>query len=559
MHELAPLIYDLAIMLGIAGVAVVLCQRIHQPVVLGYLIAGIVIGPYTPPYQLVKDIPNIQVISILGVIFLMFTLGLEFSFKKLTQVGLAALAIGAVEVILMVLIGYAAGKFLGWTYFDSLFLGAALSISSTTIIIKAIDELELKSERFASLIFAVLIVEDLIAVLLLVALSTVVITNHVFSLDMLYASLKLVMVIGGWFLLGYFIVPTLFRRISDYVSEETLTIVATSLCLMLVCVAAEFHYSAALGAFIMGSILAETTLVHRISNVMRPIRDIFGAIFFISVGMLIDPMVVVNHWQAVLILSLVTVIGKIVTTSFAGVAAGQGINTSLRVGFSMAQVGEFSFIIAALGLSLGVTTHTLYPLVVAVSGITTFTTPYLIRMSDRFAKRVEGRIPLRTHTVLDGYANWINKVEEKPKANILFNKYSLRLFFNGLIVAIIFTLADNEIYPRMAAYFGEESWMANTGCLILAAVGSSPFIWGMLCSYKGVGFSPAYLLVWLVTFFELAILSILYFQTWLTFFLFLLLGIAFVMFSYKWLDKYYRWLERQLIDNIQASDKDKKE
>lgn len=554
MHELAPLIYDLAIMLGLAGVAVVICQRIHQPVVLGYLLAGMVLGPYTPPYELLKDLPNIQVLSVLGVIFLMFTLGLEFSFRKLTQVGLSALVVGTIEVILMILIGYGVGQLLGWSYYDSLFLGAALSISSTTIIIKAVEELKLKNTPFAELIFGVLIVEDLLAILLLVALSTIVLTNHVFSMDMFHAALQLVMVVGGWFLVGYFIMPPLFRKIGKYISEETLTILAVSLCLILVCIAVKLHYSAALGAFIMGSILAETVLVHRIENLMKPIRDIFGAVFFISVGMLIDPHVIVQHWYAVMILSLVTIIGKIVTTSFAALITGESVNTSVRVGFGMAQVGEFSFIIAALGLSLNVTSEILYPLVVAVSGITTFTTPYLIKISGRLTAKIEGALPEQAKSLLNNYSLWVNKSENSSKKNILFNKRSLRLFFNGMLVAIIFTLVDNVVYPEVALYGGEETWITNTISLGVAMFASAPFIWGMMFSYRSKTFTPAYFIVWTITFFELAILSILYFQTWLTFILFLVIGLASVVALYRWLEKYYKWLERQLVKNIKAGE-----
>lgn len=401
MHELAPLILDLAVMLGLAGLVILLFQRIHQPVVLGYLVAGMIVGPYTPPRAFVSDISNIRILSELGVIFLMFSLGLEFSFQKLTRVGFSASVIGVIEVVLMTAIGYCAGWIMGWSHYNCLFLGAALSISSTTIIIKAVDELKLKTKRFAELIFGVLIVEDLLAILLLVALTTLVSTKNLLSIDILYAGFQLILVVGGWFIIGYFIVPPLFRRLTPYVSQETLTIISVALCLMLVSIAAKFHYSTALGAFIMGSILAETTLIHRIENAVRPIRDIFGAVFFISVGMLVDPIVILENWKIVLVISLVTVIGKIITTSLAALLTGQSLNTSVRVGFGMAQIGEFSFIIAALGLSLGIVNEILYPLIVAVSVITTFTTPYFIRFSGYISNLLERRLPKRTIYFLD--------------------------------------------------------------------------------------------------------------------------------------------------------------
>ena len=288
MHELAPIIQDLAVILGIASLVTLIFQYIRQPVVLGYIVAGIIVGPHTPPYILISDVDNVKVIAELGVIFLMFSLGLEFSFQKLASVGFSASITSLMEVILMMLIGFVTGQAMGWSFYDNVFLGAALSISSTTIIIKALEEMHLKGKRFATLIFGVLIVEDLLAILLLVALSSVVINkDHLFaSLSM--DAIKLVLVVGSWFLVGYFIVPYCFRKMIHYANQETLTITAIALCLLLVCIATHYHYTPALGAFIMGSILAETPQIHRIEEAIRPIRDIFAAVFFVSVGMLMD-------------------------------------------------------------------------------------------------------------------------------------------------------------------------------------------------------------------------------------------------------------------------------
>lgn len=564
MHEIAPLIYDLAIMLGVAGIVMLIFQRIHQPVVLGYLVAGMIIGPYTPPHAFVNDIPNIQILSDLGVIFLMFSLGLEFSFQKLTRVGFSASVTGILEVVFMVAIGYIVGRLMGWSYYDSLFLGAALSISSTTIIIKAIDELGLKTKRFAELIFGVLIVEDLLAILLLVALSTIVITKNIFSVEMLTASVKLVLVVGGWFIVGYFIVPPLFRRISTYITEETLTIISVALCLTLVCIAASLHYSMALGAFIMGSILAETLLVHRIENLIRPIRDIFAAVFFISVGMLINPTVIVEHWPVVLLISLVTICGKIVTTSAAALLTGQSINTSVRVGFGMAQVGEFSFIIAALGVTLKVTSHSLYPIIVAVSGITTFTTPYLIRLSGHIGKTIEKNLPERTKYFLQSYSAWIYRSQITARKHSFYHSITMRLFINSIIVALVFTFVHQFVFPRVVD-ITETLWLTNTICLFVAVLLASPFIWGMLFSYKSVELpayaktiNPVVFMIWFITLSELAILSIIYFHSWVTVVLFVALAVAFFAFSYTHLERSYHWFERQLVGNIKrGDDKDK--
>ena len=383
MEPVAPLIYDLAIMLGMASVVGILFRRIKQPVVLGYLIAGVIVGPHTPPYELINDVANIKTLSELGVIFLMFSLGLEFSFAKLVRVGLPAGAIGFVEVIAMVLLGFAAGKLMQWDNYESIFLGAAISISSTTIIIKVIEELGLQTKKFAELVFGILIVEDLLAILLLVALSTIVANQKVFSFDLVKATLRLIIVVGSWIAIGYFLVPRIFSRIAHYINQETLTILSVSLCLGLVCVSDVFNYSDALGAFIMGSILAETILIKRIEEIIKPIRDIFAAVFFISVGMLINPVIIIHNWLAVVVIALITIFGKIITTGGMAMLMKESKEVSVRAGFSMAQVGEFSFIIAGLGLELGVTSDKLYPLIVAVSSVTAFTTPYLIRLSGR--------------------------------------------------------------------------------------------------------------------------------------------------------------------------------
>lgn len=562
MHELAPLIYDLAIMLGVAGIVILLFQRIHQPVVLGYLIAGIIIGPYTPPRSLVSDIPSIQTLSELGVIFLMFSLGLEFSFQKLVRVGFSAFVTGFIEVVLMLLIGLGVGELMGWSLYDSLFLGAALAISSTTIIIKAIDELKLKTKRFAELVFGVLIVEDLFAILLLAGLSTLVATHSFFSMEMLSAGGRLILVVGGWFLFGYFLVPPLFRKIARYISQETLTIISVALCLLLVCIAVRFHYSTALGAFIMGSILAETILIKRIEKLMEPIRDIFAAVFFISVGMLINPTVIVDHWQAVLLISLITVFGKLLTTGLGALLTGQSLTTSVRVGFSMAQVGEFSFIIAALGASLNVTSNKLYPIIVAVSGITTFTTPYLIRFSGYLSTALEKHLPDQTKYFLSQYSAWVYRAQTTARQNPFLGSVSVRIVVNGIMVAIIFTVIDNLIYPQFMLY-EEDSWLSNVIRLLLAIGISSPFIWGMLFSFRVVKFpdyariylNPAVFVIWLITLSEIIILGILYFQAWSTLLIFGLLAIGFFAISYRQLEKSYEWFETQLVSNITQSGK----
>ncbi|OGT37109.1 MAG: sodium:proton antiporter, partial [Gammaproteobacteria bacterium RIFCSPHIGHO2_12_FULL_38_14] len=506
MHGLAPLIYDLALMLGLAAFVVLIFQRIHQPVVLGYLLVGMIIGPFTPPRLLLHDIPNVQLLSELGVIFLMFYLGLEFSFQKLSRVGFSASITGLIEIILMMITGYLIGRLMQWNYYDSLFLGAALSISSTTIIVKAISELKLNTKRFAELVVGVLIVEDLAAILILVSLSIILAAQHFLMLDIIISTLKLFLVIGGWFLLGYFLVPPLFREISTYINEETLTVTAVALCLLLVCIAAYFEYSTVLGAFIMGSILAETILIHRIKKLIQPIRDIFAAVFFISVGTFINPISIIHQWKMVVIFSLITIFGKLITTSVAAFLSGQSVNTSIRTGCSMAQIGEFSFIIVGLGLSLNVISEKVYPLVVAISAVTTFTTPYLIRFSGWLSHKIEDNMSSKTKFFLDSYSAWVYRLQAISQRRPLFHGMTVRLFINGIIVLIIFMLINKIVMPEFSLYMNNIK-LIRVVCLFISFLIASPFIWGMLFSYKSVTLpeyaktwmNPAMFIAWFVT------------------------------------------------------------
>lgn len=559
MHELAPLIRDLAIILGVAGVVTLLFQKIKQPVVLGYLIAGMIVGPYTPPHSFVSDIADVKVLAELGVIFLMFALGLEFSFHKLTRVGFSASVTGVVEVVLMFLIGLGVGKVLGWNFNNSLFLGAALSISSTTIIIKALSELHLQQKRFAELIFGVLIVEDLLAILLLVALSTMVTTSHFFSTSMLLATGKLILVVGGWFLVGYFLVPTLLRNVIHFTNNETLTVISVALCLLLVCIAASFHYSVALGAFIMGSILAETAEVHRIENLIIPIRDIFAAIFFVSVGMLINPTVVVEHFWVVILISVVTIVGKVLTSGLGAFLTGQSLNTSLRVGFGMAQIGEFSFIIVGLGAALGAIDNTLYPIIVTVSVITTFTTPYLIRFSGYLNKVIEARLPTHVKYFLESYSAWFFRNKADSAHRVMYRRSIMRFFLNAIVIAIIFILTQNLLLPRLSHYI-DQAWLVKIIGWLVALIASSPFIWAMLFSFwfrenqKKPLLLPPLILGMVITMTEVASLSVVYFDTWLVMLVLVFVALAVLALLYNKLERSYHWFERRLVANIRKLD-----
>jgi CPA2 family monovalent cation:H+ antiporter-2 len=559
MHGVDPIIRDLAVILGVAGFVTLLFQYIRQPVVLGYLIAGIIVGPHIVTYPLVNDIPNIKVIAELGVIFLMFSLGLEFSFHKLVSVGFSASITGLLEVVLMLTIGFVAGVCLGWSFYDCVFLGAALSISSTTIIIKALDELHLKGKRFAVLIFGVLIVEDLLAILLLVALSSLIKSKDSLAYSLMVDSIRLIVVVGSWFLVGYFIVPYFFRRIIDFANQETLTILSIAFCLLLVCLAGYFHYSPALGAFIMGSILAETPQIHRIEELIRPIRDIFAAVFFVSVGMLINPKVIFDHIGVVLILSVVTVIGKIFSSSIGALLTGQSLATSLRVGFGMAQIGEFSFIIVGMGLALDVISDTLYPIVVAVSVITTFTTPYLIRLSGTLVSKIEKRMPKHVKKALLNYSSWIYRLLADKADSATYRRIVIRFLMNAIIVAVIFTLVDQLLTPYLQHVIA-MSWVREVVSWITAVVLSSPFIWAMLFAAKwNINSSVRqnknsfYLLlgiIWIMVLAEIIFLTLAYFYTWAIIGILFVSALLFFSLFYTRLGKFYYWVEKNFLANI---------
>lgn len=558
MIELAPIIQDLTVILVSASVVTLLFQYIKQPVVLGYLVAGLLIGPHLLPNHLVTDIPTIQVIAQLGVIFLMFSLGLEFSFHKLARVGFSAGITGVIEVSLIAGVGFVAAKLMGWGLYDSLFLGAALSISSTTIIIKSLEELRLKTKRFAELIFGLLVVEDLLAILIIVALSTMATTHNLFSLEIIFAAGKLFMIVGSWFVIGYFVVPFFFRRVISYASQETLTIVSIAFCLLLVMIAVYFDYSAALGAFIMGSILAETPQVHRIEELIRPIRDIFAAVFFVSVGMLIDPKVILHDFPVVLLFTTVMILGKIIAPSIGSILTGQSFNTSLRVGFGMAQIGEFSFIIAGLGTIMHVTSDKLYPTVVAVALISTFTGPYLIRFSGQLVNQIERRLSPNAKSFLQNYSSWVYQALSDNKDRFAFRKAIIRFVVNAIMLSVVFTLTSELLTPYLSKVI-HQFWVVQMASWLTALIFSSPFLWAMLFAFRleatphqsnRNALSLQILILWVMSFAEVSFFSMAYFHTWIVGLTLLGIAVFFFVVLYSRLEKFYQWFEQRLLANI---------
>ena len=404
MSALPAIVSDLAMILLVAGITTLLFKKLNQPLVLGYIIAGFITGPHFNFFPTVVDGANIQTWSEIGVIFLLFALGLEFSFYKLKSVGSTAFIGTGVVICGMLGLGYGCGKLLGWSHMDSIFLGGMLSMSSTAIIIKAFDDLKLRGQQFTELVFGVLIVEDIAGIVMMVILSTLAVSGGS-SLELAAGVLRLVFFLILWFVLGMYLIPTFFKRVRPLMNDETLVVSSIGLCLGMVVLATSMGFSSALGAFIMGSLIAEAPKADHIEALVKPIKDLFGAVFFVSVGMLVNPGLLWEYIIPVICIVLVTILGQLCFSSLGILLAGHGLRTSLRCGFSLAQIGEFSFIIASLGTSLGVTSDFLYPIIVAVSVTTTFTTPFLINLAEPAYQRLVRVLPSRLLTWLDRYTD----------------------------------------------------------------------------------------------------------------------------------------------------------
>lgn len=434
-HHLYPLISDLGLILMTAGVAVLLFKKIKQPLVLGYLIAGFLAGPHFTLFPTIQEIENVEVWAEIGVIFLLFSLGLEFSFKKLVKVGGSASITAAVQIVLMIIVGFTTGKLLGWNFIDSIFLGAILSMSSTTIILRAFEELNVKKQKFAGIVFGALIVEDIVAILLMVLLSTIAVSQQFSGVELMESIFKLAFFLILWFLAGIFFVPTLLKKTKGLLTEETTLIVSLALCLMMVILATAAGFSPALGAFIMGSIIAETTKAEQIEHLIKPVKDLFGAVFFVSVGMLINLETLQEYALPVAIITVVTIFGKTIATMLGAVISGQPLKQSVQAGMSLAQIGEFSFIIATLGMTLGVTSGFLYPIVVAVSAITTFTTPFFIKNSLQVYNKLKIIIPKKWEDRLDNYSANTQSIQKTNHWKKYISSIVLHIIIHTVIIA----------------------------------------------------------------------------------------------------------------------------
>lgn len=405
MSHLPPLIADLALILICAGVMTLLFKKLKQPLVLGYVVAGFLASPHMPYTPSVMDTANIKTWADIGVIFLLFALGLEFSFKKIVKVGGSAVIAACTIIFCMILVGIGVGMGFGWHRMDSLFLGGMIAMSSTTIIYKAFDDLGLRKKQFTSLVLSILILEDILAIVLMVMLSTMAVRHNFEGAEMLESIAKLLFFLILWFVVGIYLIPEFLKRCRKFMGEETLLIVSLALCFGMVVLADHTGFSAAFGAFIMGSILAETIEAETIDRLVNPVKDLFGAIFFVSVGMMVDPAMIVEYAVPILVITLAVILGQAVFGTFGVVLSGKPLKTAMQCGFSLTQIGEFAFIIASLGVSLRVTSDFLYPIVVAVSVITTFLTPYMIRLAEPASTFVDAHLPESWRKFLMRYAS----------------------------------------------------------------------------------------------------------------------------------------------------------
>ena len=483
--EEANLVKDLALILISAGVFTIISKALKQPLILGYIVAGFLVGPHMGLFPTVSSTAEVKEWSDIGIIFLLFALGLEFSFKKLLKVGSSALITAMTQCVGMFILGFLVGEAIGWSNMESIFLGGMLSMSSTTIIIKAYDDLGYKDKPFAPLVFGALVFEDLIAVVLMVLLSTMAVSNRFAGGEMLMGLVKLVFFLILWFLVGIYMIPTLLKKAHKYLNDEILLLVSLGLCFVMVSLASLAGFSEALGAFVMGSILAETLESEHIMHLTKGIKDLFGAIFFVSVGMMVDPHVIGEHWGTILVLTITVMVGILFCSTSGAVLAGQGLDNAVHAGFSLAQLGEFSFIIAGLGVSLGVMRDFIYPVIITVSVITTFTTPYMIKAGTPAYGYLIKKLP-------EDFLEKINSFSSQDRDNTaaaqnewkrLIKELGLRVLLYGVILIAI-DLGSHLFLDRyiISKLDGLTPFVRNLISVVTTLIVMSPFLVGIAIS-----------------------------------------------------------------------------
>lgn len=485
------LISDLAIMLLTAGVVAVIFKRFKQPLVLGYILAGFLVGPFMPYFFTVADEASIETWSEIGIIVLMFSLGLEFNLHKLASVGGTAVVTALTEVFGMLVVGYVLGQALGWGTMDSVFLGGMLSMSSTTIIIKAFDELNVRQEGFAQLVFGTLVIEDIAGIFMMIILSTVSVSQNISGGALALQLGMLVLYLALWLVLGIYILPTLLRKASRFMNDETLLLVSLGICFGMVLLAEALGFSSALGAFLAGSLLAGTVHAERVEHLTGGIKDLFGSVFFLSVGMMIDPAMLVKYALPILIVTVVTILGKLTISSLGVLLSGQPLRSAVRCGSSLAQIGEFAFIIASLGMSLGVIADYVYPIVVAVSVITTLTTPAFIKNSDKLYSLLCRVLPEKLRKKLDRYTeeDAARTQQDSDWANFL-RRYARVTALYGMLMAGVSLIGRLLLFPLLSETL-PNLWMARALCALFCIAGVGLFTRPMLDLH-----SPAYTTLW---------------------------------------------------------------
>ena len=495
MAELPDLIEDLALILVVAGVVTLIFKKLKQPLVLGYIVAGFLVSPNMPYTASVADMENVHLWADIGVMFLLFSLGLDFSFKKILKMGASPVISTCTTIFCMSMLGFSVGSFFGWERMDCIFLGGMLAMSSTTIIYKAFDDLGLRQQQFAGLVMSVLILEDILAIVMMVMLSAIAQGNLEGS-QMIESVMRIGFFLILWLIVGIFAIPLFLRTVRSLINAEVLLVVSLGLCCAMAVFSSKVGFSSAFGAFIMGSILAETVEAERIEKLVEPVKNLFGAIFFVSVGMLVDPKILVEYAIPIMLLVLTILIGQSVFGTFSFMLAGESLKSAMRCGFSMAQIGEFSFIIASLGLSLGVISDFLYPVVVAVSVITTFLTPYMIRLATPVYNNLEHRLPnklinslnslsMNSHQHTHGQNFWKKLLTQMTINTVVYS------ILTSAAIAVMFTFVLPFVRSLMPGW--ELHWYANGVTGVLTVLVIAPFLRAMVMKKNR---SPEFRALW---------------------------------------------------------------
>lgn len=571
MAEIPFLVKDLALILMVAGIVTIIFKKLKQPLVLGYIVAGFLVSPHMPYTMSVIDETDIKTWADIGVIFTLFSLGLDFSFKKIVKMGASPIIATVVIVFSMMMLGISIGHGFGWSKMDCIFLGGMLAMSSTTIIYKAFDDMGLRQQKFAGMVMSVLILEDILAIVMMVMLSAIAGGNNPDGEQMIGSVIKIAFFLVLWFIVGIFAIPLFLRSVRKLINNETLLIVALGLCCGMAVLSTKVGFSSAFGAFVMGSILAETIEAEKIIKLVEPVKNLFGAIFFVSVGMLVDPKILIEYAIPILALVGTILIGQAIFGTFGFMLGGESLKSAMRCGFSMAQIGEFSFIIASLGLSLGVISNYLYPVVVAVSVITTFLTPYMIRLATPTYQIMEKHLPKRLINILNHFAMSHPSTTQQSKWKSLLRQMLINTVAYSILTAAVIALMFTFVLPFTRSLFPgwKLHWYANAITGILTIVLIAPFLraiimkknhsneWKRLWVESSINRIP--LLFTIVVRFVIALAFIFYICNYLTRFtdaLMIIIGIAVVslMIASRWTKKRSIKMERLFIHNLRSRD-----